>query len=110
MSKQILAYLETIACISLYFRQDDISIFKYDSIHAANLKRCDQFGYTELHRKIAVNLAKWVEMFPHKDYKGLTLPDEDDEGGDDSVELEASGGASGSAAGYTIPVSNNEED
>ena len=44
--------------------------------------------------------AMWVDMFPHKEEKGMTFSDEDAEGGNDSVEQEASGGASGTGTSF----------
>ena len=114
ISKQMLAYWETLAAICPYGRQDDARISgKYDTIHAENLRRYDTFGYKELHGKLAAKLAKWVEMFPHKDHddKGMTLAEEEDDGGDDSAdkEVQDGGDSSGSAAVYTMASDDKDE-
>ena len=74
-------------------------------------KRYHTFGYKDLNGKLAAKLAKWVEMFPLKDDKGMTVPDDDDEGSNDSVEQEASGSAqtSGSATVFTMPSDDDDE-
>ena len=42
-------------------------------------------------------------MFLHKDDKGMTVADEEDEAGDEDVEVAASGGASGQAVLQVMP-------
>ena len=110
LSKQFLTYLETLAYISVYYRQVDVRISgKYDSIYWANLSRYDTFTNKELHEKIAVKLAKWVQMFPHKDDKGINIADEEDEAGDADCVVAASGGVSGSGAKYAVPGTSEDE-
>ena len=49
-------------------------------------------------------------MFPHMNNLAPTLPDEDAEGANEVDEPAASGGASGSAAAYTMSSTDDEED